>query len=155
LIGPSAAAAAARAALLALRGPGHAAATAATQSGDVGTPVLVERLDAPGQPYYLVPWCKVQGVALVVQIDAGSGALASMTVLPVPVKHLVMSPQEARALVAERMEGVGTARLVWQPCRESASPLQPFHEVQVPSGLAYVTTDGSVHRQLTAFGRGA
>ncbi len=76
------AAAAARRALRELHGAGHADVLAAVATGEAGEPALVVRLDVPDASYYLVPWRDVRGVIVIAQIDATSGALQSVAVLP-------------------------------------------------------------------------
>jgi hypothetical protein len=118
--------------------------------------VLVRRLDKPGSDYYLVPWSTERGIVLVIKVDAERGVMSSAAALRVPLSRLVRSPEEARDLVVERLgqRVIGEPELVWQPCRESASALQPLYRVVVESGEAFVGIDGSVHPRLTPFGKG-
>lgn len=149
------AASAARRALADLSGPSHQTATAAAASGAAGWPLFVARLDDPGRSYYLVPWHDERGIVLVVQVDAADGAMRSMALLPRPVDQLVVSKEQAMRLVAESSGQVtGDAELVWQPCRESTSPLQPLYRVPVGGGERYVTAAGEVLERLTEMGRG-
>jgi hypothetical protein len=125
-------------------------------AGSPGTPLLVRRLDVPGQYYYLVPLEDERGILLVVQVDGTSGAMSSAAVMPAPIPRLVMTPEEARDLVSDRLgkRVTGEPQLVWQPCHESASSLQPLYYVQIESGDAFVGANGSVYRNLTPFGKG-
>ena len=149
------AASAARQALAALSGPSHEAAIAAAASGEAGWPLFVTRMDRPDQSYYLVPWHDEQGIVLVVQIDADDGAMRSFALLPAPVGQLLISKEQAVRLVAEsRIQVTGDAELVWKPCRESTSPLQPLWRVPVEGGERYVTAGGEVRDRLTELGRG-
>jgi len=121
-----------------------------------GVPLLITRLDQPDRDYYLVPWQDQRGVVLVVQVDASSGEMASAAALAKPIRRLVMSADEARHLVETQLNKrvIGEPRLVWQPSRESASPLQPLYHLSVDGGDAFVAVDGSVYRSLTPFGKG-
>jgi len=131
-------------------------AAAARAAGHAGTPLFVTRLDTPKHDYYLVPWQDQRGIVFVVQVDAWSGIMSSSAVLPSPLPRLVMSPEEARRLVADRLGRtvIGEPDLVWQPCRESASPLQPLYHVALDNGEAFVGVDGSIYPSLTPFGKG-
>ena len=105
--------------------------------GEPGAARLVERLDG-GPAYYLVPW----GKAGIVQVDAGTGGVLGVT--------LFQQPAESPLLPA--IEG---ARLVWQPCQESTSPVRPFYEVARPNGrTSYVDMSGRVLDRLTPLGKG-
>jgi hypothetical protein len=119
-----------------------------------GTPLFVTRLDVPSADYYLVPWENDRGIVAVVQIDAATGAFASAAAFPAPQSRLVPDFHEALRTAAEE---IGTAteepRLVWQPSRESASPLQPLVHVRSAAGERFVGWNG-VHASLTPFGRG-
>jgi hypothetical protein len=133
--------------------PGAADARAV---GHAGVPVFVVRLDEPDQGYYLVPWQDRRGILLIVQVDARSGVMSSMATLQAPLTSLTISPEEAKSFVSDRL-GVrvtGQPRLVWQPCRETASPFQPLYQVPVDNGYVFVTVDGTVHRRLTPFLQG-
>jgi len=155
VIDAAAAASAARSALRDLHGPGHDAARAALANGNVDPAFLVARLDRPERSFYLVPWRDERGVVLVAQVDAASGALNSVAVLPEPVGDVLISKERARALVTAGGGRVaGDPQLVWQPCRESMSPLQPLYRVPIERGAAYVAMDGTVHDQLTPLGKG-
>ena len=132
------------------------AMAAVRSSGDPGSPILVERLDKPGQPYYLVPWHDPRGIVLIVQVDATSGSMSSTALVKTPLRRLTISDGEAQRIVSERL-GVpvlGQPKLVWAPCRESASPFQPFYQVPIVGGQAFVDMLGTLHVNLTPFGKG-
>lgn len=155
MVDAEAAASAARIALRDLHGPGHGAARAAVANGDVDSAFLVARLDRPERSFYLAPWRDERGVVLVAQIDAASGALNSVVVLAEPVGDVLIPPERARSLViAGRGGAAGDPQLVWRPCRESMSPLQPLYRVPTEGGAAYVAMDGTIHDRLTPLGKG-
>ena len=156
MITPAAAVEAARRGLEALglhRSPGIASALTAASAG---APILVARLDLPDRAYYLVPWAGDRGIELVVQVDASSGVMASAAPFPKPLPQLVLAPEEARRLVLERTgyRVLGEPRLVWLPCRESSSPLQPLYQIPTDEGDVFVGVDASVYPRLTPFGMG-
>jgi hypothetical protein len=116
-----------------------------------GTPLLVARIDDPNGDYYLVPWENERGVAVIVQVNARSGAMASLAELPSPQPGIVITPDDAvRAVPNAR----GIPRLVWQPCRESSSAFLPFYRIDTGEGAVFVRGDGRVFQTLTPFGRG-
>jgi hypothetical protein len=131
---------------------GNPDVAAAHRGGHAGVPLFVARLDQPDRHYYLVPWVAERGITLLVQVDASSGEMSSFAVLPVPVRQLVMSPDEAKRAAEARLgrRATGDPKLVWRPSRESASPLQPLYQVPMENGQAFV----GVHHGLTSFGRG-
>ena len=128
----------------------------AAAGAQAGTPRLVRRLDASGRDYYLVPWEDSRGVVAIVHVDGASGEMASMVVLPIAVMRVIPTPDEARRAVANSLgqSPAGALELVWRPCRESASPFQPLYRVPLADGEAFVAVSGSVHRELTPFGKG-
>lgn len=132
------------------------AMASALDEGQPGPPLLVTRLDIAGRDYYLVPWLDGRGIVAVAQIDAQSGVLASAAAFSTPLTRLVMTANDARRAVSDRLGQAvfGEPELVWQPCREAASPLQPLYRVSTASGDAFVGVDGSVHLRLTTFGKG-
>jgi len=133
-----------------------AGVAAAYLSGHSGVALLVKRLDESNRDYYLVPWETKRGIILVANVDALSGEMSSAGLLPTPLPRLVMSADDARRVVETRLNQlpIGEPALVWRPCRESASPLQPFYQLPMRSGDVYVGVDGEVYRALTPFGMG-
>lgn len=125
--------------------------------GRAGVPVLVFRLDEPDQGYYLIPWLDQHGgILLIVQVDAQSGVMSSMAEFPAPLSSMMISPEDAKKIVSGRLgvQVIGQPRLVWQACRESASPFQPLYQVPVENGHVFVGMDGTFHRSLTPFMQG-
>lgn len=133
--------------------PGVAAARAESHAGE---PILVWRLDAPGQGYYLIPWQSKQGVVIVVQVDAQSGVMSSAATLAGPVQRLMLASEEAQRAVSDQLgiHATGEPRLVWQACHETASPFQPLYQVPIEGGHVFVSVDGQVYRRLTPFMKG-
>src|SRR5262245_17974992 len=125
-------------------------------SGHAGEPLFVTRLDEPNRDYYLVPWRDHRGIILVAMVDASRGEILSAAVLPNPHLTLAMTPDEVRRAVEIRLGRsiLGEPRLVWRPCQESPSPVQPLYQVPLQEGDAFVGVDGSVYRSLTPFGSG-
>ena len=134
----------------------NADVAAASAGGSAGVPLLVVRLDEPGRDYYLVPWQDQHSILLVIQVDGSTGEMLSVAAQPNRLPELVMSPREACEAVEVQLQErvIGQPKIVWRPCRESASPLQPFYQIVTEGGDAFVTADGSVYRTLTPFGKG-
>jgi hypothetical protein len=119
-----------------------------------GVPLLVKRLDSPAHDYYLVPWEDERGIIAVVQVDAVTGVFTSAAAFRSPQRQLVMSAEEAtRAVAATFGTAAGSPELVWMPCRESASPLQPLYRVRTGDGEVFVGHFG-IQRTLMPFGLG-
>jgi hypothetical protein len=121
-----------------------------------GTPLFVKRLDKDNQGYYLVPWVSQAGVSLVVQVNATTGAIASVIPLPVALPHIAITSEEAGTAVSEKLgrQARGAPQLAWRPCRESSSPFSPFYKIETDEGEVYVGMDAQVHTTLTPFEKG-
>lgn len=156
LIGSQTAAEEAKRSLNRLRIEGHPGVAAASADGYAGVPVLVTRIDASGQDYYLVPWQDEQGINVIVQVDAQSGMMSSVVALSTPLARLTISPEDARhiATVTLGVRVIGEPSLVWRACRESASTFQPLYQVPIEGGDVFVGMDSSAYRSLTPFGKG-
>ena len=148
----------------------------ALRTGRFGQPLLVQRLDRPGEFYYLAPWERGGRIAALVDIDARFGLFKSVRVLPAPARHWAIgrgSSTRLREAIARLLDGKKFERpddggrfkvypdtycvppvLVWKPCQESWSPHLPFHHIVVGGHSLYVRIDGPVFTHLTT-GRGA
>lgn len=128
----------------------------ALAEGEPGVPVYVVRLDQPGHGYYLVPWQQVRGIAAIIQIDAQTGLLASVATPSTFQQALVISKEELWRQIAAQstLRVIGDPTLVWQPCRETASPFLPLYRVPTDGGHLFVGMNGVLHQQLTPFGKG-
>ena len=153
----------------------HELSKAAFAKGKFGTPVLVHRLDRPGDFYWLAPW-EVDGkISGSVDLDARFGFLKSARILNHPKKNWLAAATERglRQRISKLIDGKkfdlaqergrievfpGTycipPLLVWKPCRESWSPHLPFWHIAVGGISLYVRIDGKVFTHLTT-GRGA
>lgn len=142
------------------------------RAGRMGEPVLVARLDRPGDYYYLAPWESNGEVRGSVEIDARFGFFKSFRTQR-EGSHRWLHGRESMGQVREIVDGrrfelpdekgrltvfPGTycisPALVWKPCRESWSPHLPFHHIVIGGHSLYVRIDGRVFTQLTT-GRGA
>ena len=156
LVSPEAAIKAARQGLSQLHSSDQPGIEASLAAGQAGTPIYVSRCDQAGKGYYLVPWQEPGGISLIVQVDASTGQLASVAVPSIPQPTLVMSAEEARHHVNQKLALRVTAEpvLVWQPCRETASPFLPLYRVETEAGRVFVGMNGAVHQQLHSFMKG-
>jgi len=128
----------------------------ASHDAEPSAPLLVERLDKPGVAYYLVPWMIETRTAIAVQVDALTGVNLGITLFSKETPAPFLKPEDALARVAREFPGreLGKPKLVWQPCRESTSPVYPFFEVRLDSRNVYVRMDGSIFQKLTPLGLG-
>jgi hypothetical protein len=145
------------------------------QWGELGEPLMVQRLDRPGDFYYLTPWEGDGRITAMVDVDARSGAFKSLRVLSQPARDWTIGGRRregVRSAISEMIDGrifnlsdmKGRFRvypetycippvLVWKPCRESWSPHLPFYHVVLGGQSLYIRIDGAVFTHLTT-GRG-
>jgi hypothetical protein len=148
----------------------------ALKSGSLGTPLLVQRLDRPGDFYYLTPWQRSGKVVALIDVDARFGVFKSIRVLSAPAQNWAIPTTSGKGVrdsivssidnkIFELPEERGRFKvypgtycippvLVWKPCRESWSPHLPFYHIVVGGHSLYVRIDGPVFTRLTT-GRGA
>ncbi|MBU7035852.1 MAG: PepSY domain-containing protein [Theionarchaea archaeon] len=132
------------------------AVASAVKGGHPGTPLLVERLDRPGDAYYLVPWRIKEGVVFIVEVDAATGAMLASSTFPNPIPSPFLLPEDAAHCAAREFPQytLGEPRLVWKPCRESTSSMRPFYQIPFDHGFLYVDMEGSTLLELTPLGLG-
>ncbi|HMG47528.1 MAG TPA: hypothetical protein VK614_08735 [Allosphingosinicella sp.] len=146
-------------------------AKSAFAKGRLREPQLVQRLDRPGDFYYLAPWERDGGIVATVDLDARFGVLKSVRLLDRPAENWMagISGRNARSAIAKLIENrrfdLGDQQgsiqvfpgtycippvLVWQPCRESWSPHLPFMRIAVGGNSLYIRVDGQVFTHLTS-----
>jgi hypothetical protein len=135
------------------------------------TAALVQRLDRRDAYYYLSPLMRSVGnrveVEVGVAIDAGTGAFLQATAVPSPSRPAMFRPLSAGSIrsrllrapvrtgeleppLVVRPEAIRVhPALVWKPCRESLSPMFPFHMIDVGMHRVFVRVDGAVFANLT------
>ena len=131
----------------------------------IGTPLCVYRLDRPGSYYYLVPVLSGGDrpflLAMVsptrrqlLRIEAADEREGGTT-NPIWVYVLLVKVDLTNQLskpVGFAMDGEFhlSRRLVWQPCDQSRTPFQPFHELVGPGEeKAWLDVFGKIHHELT------
>ena len=131
-------------------------------------PLLVQRLDRPGDPYWIVPTVDRSGMPrAAVSVDAHFGDYQQAMAVRNPDASLFGFADSGRAVehvVDRRFEVTGAAGtvlarrqdltvhpdLVWRPCRESLSPFYPFRMISLGAHVLYVRAfDGAVFTTLT------
>ncbi len=125
--------------------------------GKAGDTILVERIDRVElESYYLISWTVEELTVAIVQVNAITGSFLGVSTLANPAKSPFLSIEEARkkAALANNRRNYGVPRYIWQPCRESTNPTNPFCEVPYDNGVVYVTMTGEVLSELTPLGRG-
>jgi len=129
------------------------------------TPLLVQRLDRYDDYYYIVPFKRGHAETARLVIDATTGKFTEASAIEKEGESLApykppLSPLDAcygRPLdlpaVRNRVLRQGTigkhAVLVWRPCKESSSPLLPFHLLTIGDRVVYVRVDGQIFDELT------
>jgi hypothetical protein len=105
----------------------------------------VERIDYPGNAYFLVIVGKQSSPGWVGAIEAHSGQLMSSAQTAGLRPHLGID--RAAALAIANIPGART-RLVWRPCQASMSALYPLWEVAGSQRTAFVDQQGKCWDQL-------
>jgi hypothetical protein len=136
-----------------------------------GQAVLVQRLDRPDSYYYVVPATEAENVPLAVLVNARTGEYLQSAVQrsdrgsvfqitdPKAIRERVLGkrfelPEQAGRLIIRPEAFCQYPVLVWKPCRESLSPLYPFHLFTAGSNRLYVRVDGAVFTALHDTDRG-
>lgn len=121
-----------------------------------GTPLLVERIDRKDSFYYIVPFERKGKAAVLVMIDAGTGAFKEAAYFAEPSVYLPLSKNEARkklidflGLSATEAESARfVSSLVWKPSAVSRSPFEPFWRFTSDGVDRYVDQKGTVHLSI-------
>jgi hypothetical protein len=141
------------------------------QRATFGEPVLVQRLDLPDTFYYIVPARAAGRAPLAVAIDAKTGLYLQSAVNGHPEgdAFAVRDRNEVARSLADTVVELPDRKgripvregavchyptLVWRPCRESLSPLYPFHMFTVGDDRLYVRSDGAIFSALHSGERG-
>jgi hypothetical protein len=132
---------------------------------DATKALLVQRLDAHDQYYYIVTFTVGGRETARVIVDAHDGELSEVSAIPEKGQALqrYMSAEEGRSLLlrgVERLSSelrfqlrtgtIGTHPVaVWKPCRESMSPFLPFWQYSIGDSFVYFRFDGERFEELT------
>jgi hypothetical protein len=95
----------------------------------------VERIDRPGQAYYLVIFGDDRSPVAVAAVTVDTGERMTSAFLNGTRPHL--SVDAARALRLANVDR-GVAKLVWRPCSASMSALYPFWSVTSSTGTVFI-----------------
>jgi hypothetical protein len=137
----------------------------------LGNAVLVQRLDHPDKYYYVVPASEGDTNPLAVVLDGRTGEYLQSAVQRGGrgnVFHTIDTKAVRERVVGRTLQLPGllgrfTVRpeafcqypvLVWKPCRESLSPLYPFHLFTSGAYHVYVRVDGAIFTELHDTDRG-
>ncbi len=129
-----------------------------------GKPLLVQRLDELDSFYFIVPFAREgRETSGVVTLDARFGDYQQITGLPggvvfsPPSQDEILDKVVGREIPLGEREGTLLVRpeaftlyplLLWQPCRESLSPLCPFYMVVAGRYRIYIRIDGEIFTDL-------
>ena len=109
----------------------------------------VERLDRPGEAYFLVVFGNEQRSLGVATVDAASAVVDSSARLDGRGVHRVLDAGAAAAAVSGSDAATATPpRLVWRSCPASRSPLYPLWEVGTNSTPLFVDQRGRIWSSL-------
>lgn len=113
--------------------------------------VLVQRLDRADR-YFLVALGEGTENVGLATVGANSGEIQTSARITGGKELNCLDAREAIRLAGFHDDAV--AELVWQPCRISQSPFDPFWEVRSPDATAYVDQRGKVWTKLLPGGPG-
>jgi hypothetical protein len=111
-----------------------------------------ERLDRPGEAYYLVIFGDEKAAVAVATVDTTNGEIRTSAHLPGVAPHLTVDAEQALQLAGRN--ALSQPVLVWQPCRASRSPFYPLWRVRTNVGIVYVDQQGVVWPELVPGGPG-
>lgn len=123
--------------------------------GTPSPPFFVRRL-LKKSAYFLVPWKYNEKVAFIIQINARNGQFEGITFFNKRRKSLIISSESALdcAKKAYPKESFVNKGLVWKPCRESTTPISPFHLFESENLRVFVGMNCKTYRFLTRLGKG-
>ncbi len=123
----------------------------ALENGHPETPLLVERLDDPEVAYYLIPWMISEGVIFVVKVNALNGDFLELRTFSKPTPSPYLMPTQALACAQQEFptSTFGNPQLVWQPCTESTSPMEPFYKIPYDEGVLYIRMNKTIFHKPT------
>ncbi|MFP3559164.1 hypothetical protein SB861_52315 [Paraburkholderia sp. SIMBA_049] len=110
----------------------------------------VERSDRIGEAYYLIVFGDEQAPTAICAVAANGGTIMASAKLGGTNRHIKVD--ETDALKIANLDA-SDAKLVWQPCRASFSPLYPFWRVSNPSRTVFIDQQGNCWDGLPS-GRG-
>jgi hypothetical protein len=112
----------------------------------------VERLDRPGDAYYLVIVGEEGAARAVAAVDASGAGLMTSARLPERGSHPMLDAGEA--ITTAGLGPHADAHLVWRPSRASRSPLYPLWMVQAGAKTVYIDQQKTVWEALDPAGPG-
>jgi len=142
------------------------------EDANAAEPVLVQRLDRIDSFYYIVPLQTAGVTALIILVNARTGEFMQSAIRAAEKDDLLADwvdrsaasklvigkkvdlPEDSGAIHFRPEATCQSPALVWKPCRESYSPLYPFHLFTTGAPQIYVRTDGEVFTELHDGGRG-
>jgi len=132
-----------------------------------GRPLLIERLDRPADPSYLVPFQRDRGddgrsTTQTALVNATSGVFEGVALAPGESDYLdeMLDPESMLARFADGVADPETGKrvpleraklwpaLVWRMCRESQSIYWPFYRFDAGGGPIFIRLDGAVFFEL-------
>jgi hypothetical protein len=125
----------------------------ATEGAEPAEALLVERLDRPDNPYYLVPFSRQELMTLVVMLDAHDGHLLRVSAFDTPTRYPPVNEESARSILAGKLGvdvagGISPPTLVWKPSHQSQSPYEPLWCFLVGDEDWYVDQTGAVWNEI-------
>jgi hypothetical protein len=112
----------------------------AGQGAVAAPPLRVERLDRPGDFYYIVPFTRQGRTTLLVLVDARTGAFKEAAYRQADERpYPNVDEARARRILGDRQSGGrGRLDLVWKPSEPSQSPYEPLWRFELGDKVWYV-----------------
>ena len=143
----------------------------ALSNSELGQPLLVQRLDRTDTFYYIIPWIRGTSARLAVLLDGRSGEYLQSAVHteeegsvfhandPAAIREQVVGkridlPDKGGRFIVRPETFSQSPVLGWRPCKESLSPLYPFHLLAAGTQPLFMRVDGAIFTALHDADRG-
>lgn len=123
----------------------------ALNNGYPENPLFVKKLGKPEFAYYLIPWRIIKGVVFIVRVDASSGDVLEVRTFPKPTPSPFLSPNDALVYAQNKYPTYkfGNPNLVWQPCEESTTAMEPFYMIPYNHRTLFVGMNKNIFHKPT------
>lgn len=119
-------------------------------------PLLVERIDRKNSFYYIVPFNRNDKTALLIIIDAKTGAFGETTYLKEPASYPKIKKEDAKKILSSALNGKKAKEeifqqdptLVWKPSEQTQSPYEPLWQMRIGSKNWYIDQKGKVYDKV-------
>ncbi|MCX6286005.1 MAG: hypothetical protein NTY96_02690 [Bacteroidetes bacterium] len=113
--------------------------------------LFIHRLDDPGASYYILYWLINDKMICIAEVDAFNGNILSFTPFTHPATEHYHDTEKFEEMIRIRYpdEVVADSDLVWKPCNESNSSINPFRRVNTDKRTYFISMFGEIYTELT------